>query len=78
MNAPGPTLADLSPGTVGRIHRVNEASVVGERLMEMGLVPGTLVQVVEAGRMGQPMQLLLRGYRLRIRRSDARRIELSS
>lgn len=41
------------------------------RLMEFGLVPGTAVEVVRVAPLGDPVQLLVRGCRLSIRRAEA-------
>lgn len=41
------------------------------RIMELGLVPGTSVQLVGVAPLGDPMELETRGARLSIRRSEA-------
>jgi len=55
-------------GTIARIDR----SVVGHRLMEMGLVPGTRVGVVRQAPLGDPLDVSVRGYHLSLRKSEAR------
>jgi ferrous iron transport protein A len=70
------TLADQRNGAVLRIVQVHCPGVTGVRLLEMGLVPGTTVEVIDRGRLGLPMQLLVRNYRLSVRRAEARRIEV--
>ena len=39
--------------------------------MELGLVPGTAVEVVRIAPLGDPLQLLVRGCRLSIRVAEA-------
>ena len=46
------------------------------RLMEMGLVPGTAVEVVNVAPLGDPLELMVRGARLSIRRAKARALEV--
>jgi Fe2+ transport system protein FeoA len=41
------------------------------RLMEMGLLPGTTVEVVRLAPLGDPMDLRVRGFHLSIRRAEA-------
>ena len=41
------------------------------RLMELGLLPGTRVEVVGVAPLGDPLELLVRGCSLSIRRSEA-------
>jgi ferrous iron transport protein A len=41
------------------------------RLMELGLVPGTVVTVVGVAPLGDPLDLSVRGGRLSIRRQEA-------
>ncbi|MDP3980215.1 MAG: FeoA family protein [Chlamydiota bacterium] len=47
------------------------------RLREMGLVKGTRVKVNRFAPLGDPMELLVRGYRLSIRKIDAMQIMVS-
>lgn len=48
------------------------------RLMEFGLVPGTPVEVVRVAPLGDPVQLLVRGCRLSIRRAEAAEVTVFS
>ena len=43
-------------------------------LMELGLLPGTGVEVLRVAPLGDPIQILVRGCRLSIRRADAARL----
>jgi ferrous iron transport protein A len=44
--------------------------------MEMGVLPGTVVELIRRAPLGDPLELCLRGYRLSIRESEARHIEV--
>jgi len=50
---------------------------VRRRLMELGLVPGTKVALVNIAPLGDPLELQVRGGRLSIRRSEAANVELT-
>ena len=71
------TLADQPLGCDAVIACIHDDSPIGDRLMEMGLTPGTSVRVLRKSAGGELLQLLVRGYRLSIRRSDAATIELN-
>lgn len=65
------TLDDLEVGPRARITAIRAEDAVMLRLMEMGLVPGTLVQVLKRAPFGGPMQVRVGDYRLSIRRREA-------
>ena len=46
------------------------------RLLDMGLIPKTAVQVQKIAPLGDPIELLVRGYSLSLRKEDARNIEV--
>jgi ferrous iron transport protein A len=50
--------------------------VVTRRLLEMGLLPGTEVEVVRVAPLGDPIELAVRGYKLSIRRAEALAIDV--
>lgn len=68
------TLADLAPGSSGRIVSVQGADVTCSRLLEMGLTPGQVVRFLRTALMGDPMEVEVRGYHLSLRRAEASRI----
>lgn len=70
------TLNDLPVGQSGRITAVGGEGALRLRLLDMGLIPRTLVKVVKIAPLGDPIEISLRGYTLTIRRDDAREIEI--
>ena len=69
---PASSLADWRPGATGRVVALAGDAEVRRRLLEMGLTPGAGVRVIRVAPLGDPMELAVRGYRLSIRRSEAR------
>lgn len=65
------TLAELEPGQCGTILRLLGDSQSCLRLLEMGLTPGTHVKVLRAAAFGGPLEVLVRGYQLSLRREEA-------
>ncbi|MBQ6297350.1 MAG: ferrous iron transport protein A [Selenomonadaceae bacterium] len=70
------TLKETKSGMVVRIDSVGE-STLKQRLMTMGLIPGTRVEVLNSAPLGDPIAIRLRSYNLAIRRDDAAQIEVS-
>jgi len=68
------TLKDLGIGKSGLVLEVNGEKVLRRRLLEMGITPRTTVTVKKAAPMGDPIELLLRGYVLSLRLDDAEKI----
>lgn len=73
---PGRTLASLLPGEEATVEAVSAPRRAAIRLMEMGLVPGTLVRLVRRAPLGDPLEVRLRGYGLSIRNEDAQTVAL--
>ena len=70
------TLKDLGIGKSGVVETVGGEKVLRRRLLEMGITPGTTVMVKKMAPMGDPIELLLRGYVLSLRLQDAQRITI--
>lgn len=72
------TLEELGLGVRAKVVRVRSHRGIVLRLMEMGLTPGAPVQVEKIAPFGDPMELWVRGYRLSIRKSEARHFEVEA
>ncbi len=48
-----------------------------KHILDMGLTPGTEVTLVKVAPLGDPMELVVRGYSLTLRREDAGKIEIT-
>ena len=47
------------------------------RLLDMGPIPKTVVEIRKVAPMGDPIELEIRGYTLTIRKEDAAKIEVT-
>ena len=72
------TLKDLQIGKSGTVSAVGGEKALRRRLLEMGITPGTTVTVKKAAPMGDPIELLLRGYVLSLRLQDAEKITIET
>lgn len=69
-------LADLPVGRRAQVIQVTGGDDLALRLLEMGLTPGVEVLLIGEAPLGDPLELEVRGYRLSIRKSEARRVEI--
>ena len=68
------TLDALHRGNRARILAISGDDALSVRLMEMGLIEGEEIEHLGAAPLGDPLEFLVRGYRLSLRGSEARRI----
>ena len=71
-------LDDLAPGESCVIVSVDAGPGITRRLMELGLVPGTPVEMLRRAPLGDPVELRIRQVHLSIRRSEAAHIHVAS
>lgn len=71
------TLDSLSPGQRALISDVTGDDAIAIRLMEMGLIEGVEIELVGRAPLGDPLEFLVRGYRLSLRTEEARRVVIS-
>lgn len=70
------TLDQLQPGQSATIRKVGGVGALRHRLMDMGLTGGTAVVVVKRSPLGDPVDYLVRGYHLSLRKAEAQLIEV--
>ena len=71
------TLNDLlRAGQRGRILDVAGDDAVAVRLMEMGLTEGAEIELIGFAPLGDPVEFLIRGYRLSLRKAEASRVTI--
>lgn len=69
-------LSEIETGQVVQVVRISGHSSFRRRLMELGLVPGTRVELVRVAPLGDPVELLVRGASLSIRKAEAGVVEV--
>jgi Fe2+ transport system protein FeoA len=68
------TLEQVAVGGSVVVENVGGARSFRRRLMELGIIPGTRVQVLRIAPFGDPLELCARGCHLSIRAADARQV----
>jgi DtxR family Mn-dependent transcriptional regulator len=67
----------LQPGQKGRVVKVALPGDTGKRLVEMGLTPGSLIEVERVAPLGDPLEIKVKGYHLTLRKEEAAGIEVA-
>jgi DtxR family Mn-dependent transcriptional regulator len=71
------SIADLQPGQQGVIRQVNAQGAIRQRLLDMGVLPDTPIQVERVAPAGGPVWIRIGGYQLSLRRTEAAAVLLS-
>ena len=67
-------LSELEPGERGKVTDVGGDADAVRRLMDLGLIRGTTLELVRRAPLGDPLEVRLRGFMLTLRRSEAEHI----
>ncbi len=68
------TLDELQIGQIASIIEVSGQDGIAIRLMEMGLTDGEEIQLIGFAPLGDPIEFLVRSYRLSLRKAEAKRV----
>ena len=74
MPAEAQSLASLPAGTTATVREIKVPPEQRGRLLEMGLLVGTPVELVRFAPMGDPIEIKVRGYHLSLRKHEADQI----
>ncbi|MCK4614429.1 MAG: ferrous iron transport protein A [Thermoplasmata archaeon] len=67
-------LSELVPGEKGVIARIEGEGATRRRLMAMGMTTGTRVEVIRKAPLGDPIDFMVKGYHLSLRKAEAEQI----
>lgn len=70
------TLDTMKIGESGKIVSIHLPAQEAQRLSEMGLTVGAAVKVQRLAPLGDPMEIVIRGYHLSLRKSEASGVEV--
>jgi ferrous iron transport protein A len=74
MAVPVQPLTSVALGTSATVAEINLSPESRPRLMEMGLLVGTSIELVRFAPLGDPVEIKVRGYNLTLRRHEAEQI----
>jgi ferrous iron transport protein A len=67
-------LTSVAVGTISIVAEIKLPPDIRPRLMEMGLLVGTAIELVRFAPLGDPVEIKIRGYHLTLRKHEAERI----
>lgn len=70
------TLRNVKVGSTVRVVRLHGEGAVKRRMMDMGITRGVELFVRKVAPLGDPVEVMVRGYELSIRKADAELIEV--
>jgi len=70
-------LSECKIGAETNVVGITADPVLKQRLMAMGVTPGTSLKIVKYAPLGDPMELNIRGYSLSIRKSEAKCVHVN-
>ena len=73
---PNKPLSELRPKERGRVVKVGGEGGIHRRLLDMGLVSGSEVEVERVAPLGDPIEIKIRGYHLSLRKEEAINIQV--
>ncbi len=68
---PSIPLSMLQPGDQGEVVQVKAQGPIRQRLLEMGFIRGAHLRVEKLAPLGDPMELVIKGYHLSLRREES-------
>lgn len=69
-------LAELEQGGRARVVEVQGTDELSQRILEMGVLPGTEIKMIGRAPLGDPLEFELRGYRLSLRKAEAAKVRI--
>jgi len=67
-------LTSLAVGASATVVEIKLPTTSRQRLMEMGLLAGSRIQLVRYAPLGDPLEIKVRGYNLTLRKQEAEQI----
>lgn len=69
-------LKDLKPGQKCKVVKVRGRSDAGRRILEMGVTPGSVIELERVAPLGDPIDVKVKGYHLSLRKDEAEGIDV--
>ena len=70
------TLKNVRIGKTAKVVKLHGEGAIKRRIMDMGLTKGVEVYVRKVAPLGDPIEIMVRGYELSLRKADAEMIEV--
>jgi ferrous iron transport protein A len=70
------TLKEVKVGETVKVVKLHGEGAVRRRIMDMGITRGVEIYVRKVAPLGDPIEVMVRGYELSLRRADGEMVEV--
>ena len=70
------TLKDVKVGKTVKVTKVGGQGALRRRIMDMGITKGVEIYLRKVAPLGDPIEIMVRGYELSLRKADAEMIDV--
>ena len=67
-------LNQVKPGDIGKISKIAGNTDYRKRVLALGLTKGSSIKIIRNAPLGDPVELVIRGYKLSLRKEEAKDI----
>ena len=71
------TLDEMKPDQECEVVDIAVEGILGQRLLDMGFIPGTHIKVVRNAPLVDPVEFFMKGYHVSLRHSEAKLVEVT-
>ncbi|HEO63719.1 MAG TPA: ferrous iron transport protein A [Candidatus Omnitrophica bacterium] len=69
-------LSELKPKESGKLKGIYGEGTLHKRLLDMGIIKGTTIEVTKVAPLGDPIDIKVKGYHLSLRKEEAAQISV--
>ena len=69
-------LSDLTPKAKAKVKRIEGEGNLKRKLLDMGILPGVVFEVIKLAPLGDPIEIKVKGYNLSLRKGEARQVSV--
>lgn len=64
-------LSELKPKDKAKIKKISSDLPLKQKLLDMGIIPGSVFEVIKLAPLGDPIDIKIKGYHLSLRKQEA-------
>ncbi len=69
-------LSDIKAHQKGKVKQITGQGQLKRKLLDMGIIPGTELEVLRVAPLGDPVEVRIKGYNLSLRKEEAGQISV--
>jgi Fe2+ transport system protein FeoA len=69
-------LNEVKPLAKGTIKSIKSSGALKRKLLDMGVVPGSQLEVIRVAPLGDPVEVRIKGYNLSLRKEEAKQVTI--